>query len=109
MLIDRRLPLRYIFSKIQLDIFYVVALAVLMEILAHYAKGALPKVPVALAAFLGTAISLILSFKLGQSYQRWWEARKIWGAIVNESRTLTRQLLTFCGDGGRELVRRRRT
>ena len=106
MLIDRRLPLSYIFSKIQLDLFYVVALAVLMEVIAHYAKGLLPTVPVALAAFLGTAISLILSFKLGQSYQRWWEARKIWGAIVNESRTLTRQLLTFCGDDGRKLVDR---
>lgn len=106
MLIDRRLPLRYIFSKIQLDIFYVVALAVLMEVVAHYATGVLPTVPVSLAAFLGTAISLILSFKLAQSYQRWWEARKIWGAIVNESRTLTRQLLTFCGDEGRELVHR---
>ena len=106
MLIDRRLPLRYIFSKIQLDLFYVVTLAVLMEVVAHYAKGTLPTVPVSLAAFLGTAISLILSFKLGQSYQRWWEARKIWGAIVNESRTLTRQLLTFCGDGGQKLVRR---
>ena len=106
MLVDRRLPLRYIFSKIHLDIFYVVALAVLMEVGTIYAKDALPQVPVSLAAFLGTAISLILSFKLGQSYQRWWEARKIWGAIVNESRTLTRQLLSFCSDGSRRVVDR---
>jgi putative membrane protein len=44
---------------------------------------------------LGVAISLILTFRINQSYERWWEARKIWGSIVNDSRTLTRQVLTF--------------
>jgi len=44
---------------------------------------------------LGTAISLLLAFKLSQSYDRWWEARKIWGTIVNDSRTLMIQLKGF--------------
>lgn len=41
---------------------------------------------------MGTALSIILSFKIGQSYDRWWEARKIWGAIVNDSRSWVLQL-----------------
>ena len=44
---------------------------------------------------MGTAISLVLAFKLAQSYDRWWESRKVWGSIVNDSRTLVIQLLNF--------------
>ena len=52
-------------------------------------------VPITIAANLGTAITLLLSFKLAQSYDRWWEARKIWGAIVNDSRSLVLQVKNF--------------
>lgn len=52
-------------------------------------------VPVAVVAILGTALSIILGFKTSSSYERWWEARQVWGGIVNESRTLARQVLTI--------------
>ena len=55
----------------------------------------LPDMPIAIPAFLGTAISLVLGFKLSHSYDRWWEARKVWGAIVNDSRTLVIQIRNF--------------
>lgn len=32
---------------------------------------------------------------MNQSYDRWWEARKVWGAIVNDSRSFVVQLQTF--------------
>lgn len=51
--------------------------------------------PIAIPAFIGTAISVILSFKINQSYDRWWEARKVWGSIVNESRSFVLQLQSF--------------
>jgi len=54
-----------------------------------------PEIPVALSALLGTAISLILSFRLAQAYDRWWEARMIWGSIVNDSRSFVLQLQSF--------------
>jgi putative membrane protein len=52
-------------------------------------------VPVVVVAILGTALSIILGFKTSSAYERWWEARQIWGGIVNESRTLARQVLTI--------------
>ena len=52
-------------------------------------------IPIAIPALLGTAISILLGFRTNSAYDRWWEARKIWGAIVNDSRTLARQVLTF--------------
>jgi len=65
----------------------------------------MPKIPVSLPAFLGTAISLLLSFKLSQSYDRWWEARKVWGCIVNDCRTLVLQVLHFSNAAENEQTR----
>jgi len=54
-------------------------------------------IPVAIPAMLGTALSILLGFRTNSAYARWWEARKIWGAIVNDSRTLARQVTSlFC-------------
>ena|SRR5882724_3212949 len=52
---------------------------------------ALPHIPLAL---FGSAIGLILGFRNNSSYGRWWEARTLWGAIVNNSRSWARQAIT---------------
>jgi putative membrane protein len=44
---------------------------------------AIPWLPVSL---IGTAVAFYVGFKNNQSYERGWEARKVWGAIVNLSR-----------------------
>jgi putative membrane protein len=54
--------------------------------------------PVPIVAVLGTVIGLLLAFRTNSSYGRWWAARILWGAIVNDSRTWTRQLLEFASD-----------
>ncbi len=43
---------------------------------------------------IGIAVSFYLGFKNNQSYDRFWEGRKIWGGIVNHSRTWANQVLT---------------
>lgn len=95
MLLETPIPFRYIFNKVRREVVAVLVITVAVESLIGVKRGYVPIVPVGVPAFLGTAISLILSFKLNQSYDRWWEARKVWGAIVNDSRTLVRQALTF--------------
>lgn len=45
---------------------------------------AIPWLPIAL---LGTAVAFVVGFKNNASYDRMWEARKAWGAIVNASRS----------------------
>lgn len=45
---------------------------------------ALPWLPVAL---LGTAVAFVVGFKNNASYDRTWEARRIWGSILNASRS----------------------
>jgi ion channel-forming bestrophin family protein len=41
-----------------------------------------------LHGLLGFALSLLLVFRTNTAYDRWWEGRKLWGALVNNSRNL---------------------
>lgn len=44
---------------------------------------------------IGIAVAFYLGFKNNSSYDRTWEARKIWGSIVNNSRTLGAAITSF--------------
>lgn len=43
-------------------------------------------------SLLGFAISMLLVFRTNTAYDRWWEGRKFWGALVNNSRNLALKL-----------------
>lgn len=58
----------------------------------HWKWLHLPWLPIAL---IGTALAFIVSFKNNASYDRLWEARKIWGGIVNSSRSFTIMVKDF--------------
>lgn len=45
-------------------------------------------------AGFGTVIGIIVGLRNSSAYARWWEARTLWGAVVNRSRTFARQVLT---------------
>lgn len=51
--------------------------------------------PFSIAATLGGALAIFLGFRNNNSYARWWEARQIWGGIINSSRVLGRLVITF--------------
>jgi len=53
------------------------------------------EVPTLIPTILGTALAFFIGFNNNQAYDRWWEARKIWGALVNDSRSWARQLIYF--------------
>jgi putative membrane protein len=46
-------------------------------------------------SLLGAALGILLGFRTNSAYDRWWEARKLWGALVNSSRSLGRQAISF--------------
>ena len=47
---------------------------------------------------LGFVISLLLVFRTNTAYDRWWEGRKIWGSLVNNSRNLALKLSAILHD-----------
>ena len=46
-------------------------------------------------SLLGVSLAIFLGFRINASYDRFWEARKLWGAILVEARNLARQALTL--------------
>jgi len=51
--------------------------------------------PSGVLSSMGLAISIFLGFRVRASYDRWWEARIIWGGVINYSRSFGRQVLTL--------------
>ena len=43
----------------------------------------------------GTILSLFLAFRTNEAYNRWWEARVLWGNLLNSSRNFARQVTTL--------------
>lgn len=52
-------------------------------------------IPAIIPSVLGTAIAFFIGFNNNQAYDRWWEARKIWGMLVNDSRSWARSLINY--------------
>jgi ion channel-forming bestrophin family protein len=46
----------------------------------------------AMHSLLGIVLGLFLVFRTNTAYDRWWEGRKLWGALVNSSRNLSMKL-----------------
>ncbi len=49
---------------------------------------------------LGFVISLLLAYRTNTAYDRWWEGRKLWGSLVNNSRNLALKLSVILKDEG---------
>lgn len=49
-------------------------------------------------SLMGVALSIFLGFRNSAAYDRWWEGRKLWGSLVNTTRSFTRQALTLVGE-----------
>lgn len=65
-------------------------------------------IPWTVVALLGTATAFLVGFKNTQTYNRTWEARQIWGAILNSSRFFGTMSRDFINNPGitKELVYR---
>jgi ion channel-forming bestrophin family protein len=61
---------------------------------------AFPHVAIPLAPYevVGVALGALLVLRTNAGYERWWEGRKLWGGIVNQSRNLVIQALSYGPD-----------
>lgn len=85
-----RLPrmLGYIGWPLALLFIWDIAVTVAYVYLPHPGLD-LPELPMTL---LGSALALFLGFRNNSAYARWWEARTLWGAMVNSSRSFGREV-----------------
>lgn len=106
MLLNKQIPVSYIFTKVKYQLLSIFMVSLTVLFVTTMFEHVLPEMPLTIPAFIGTAISILLSFKLNQSYDRWWEARKVWGSIVNDSRSLVLQLQMLVRSGNEERIKK---
>lgn len=87
--------LREVFFWTRRDLFKFFIIALIPVLLYEWAGWKWLSVPWLPIASIGTAVAFIIAFKNNASYDRTWEARKIWGAIVNSSRSWAIMVLDF--------------
>ncbi len=76
-------------SLIKWTIGHIIWLLILMGVITalYYFNVIAITIPWLPISVIGTAVAFYVGFKNNQAYDRMWEARKIWGGIVNDSRS----------------------
>ncbi len=95
MYVRRGISVRHLFHDSWRFLLLVGLWALLIVYLREFLQIEAVGLPVAPVTTIGIAVSLYLGFKSTSAYQRWWEARQIWGNIVNASRLWANQVSTL--------------
>jgi putative membrane protein len=82
--------LTYVGRPLLILLAYDLAVVTAYKVL-HWNWIAMPHIPLAL---FGSAIGIIVAFRNQSSYARWWDARTLWGSVINNSRSVARQVTT---------------
>jgi ion channel-forming bestrophin family protein len=97
MLLNRRISIIYFANLIKTDVIFITLYALLVSTLDHKWLFRNVTITLSISAIIGTLVSLLLAFRTSQAYERWWEARIIWGSIVNDSRTyIAKRQIIWC-------------
>ncbi len=85
--------------------------ATIVFLIYRFTGAEIIRIPFLPIATIGTAVAFYVGFKNNSAYERFWEGRKIWGGIVNASRTWANAVMTYVlpADQGPEasLIRQR--
>ena len=98
-----------ILPKVYPQILLIGLISALITNIQHGFPSSFSSYSVAPFTLLGIALSLFLGFRNNASYQRWWEARGLWGQLVYDARSLCRQALSYVDEDnpiGRDTQRR---
>jgi len=83
--------LRYLYMELLITI----SLSTGVYLLYHICHFEYVVLPFSVSAILGSALAIFIAFRNQSAYGRWWEARTLWGGIVNSSRVFARLIRTF--------------
>ncbi len=98
MFIYKNLRLRGLIRFTGHHIVWITAWMTFVACLHEYFHSKWLSIPWLPLSIIGTAVAFYVGFKNNQAYDRLWEARKIWGAIVNSSRAWGSAVKGFTGN-----------
>lgn len=105
MIVRNRLSWRRIarYTGKEVAIFTTVALLVTLSFtqlhMQYFSIAASPM------SIFGSALTIFLGFRTNSAYQRWWEARTLWGGVVNHCRSFARKALSYPDPGDKDPAR----
>ena len=88
MFIQRRFPFKSVLIWTKRKLIFFTSFATIITALYELLDLKWLQVPLAPVGLIGTAVAFMVGFQNNAAYDRIWEARKIWGGIVNTSRSL---------------------
>jgi ion channel-forming bestrophin family protein len=86
-----------VMQRLWLRIVLLMAYAGIVEGVDLTAVGHALQIPSTLHALLGGLVGVLLVFRTNTAYDRWWEGRKLWGQLVNDSRNLAVKVRSLRG------------
>ena len=79
-----------ILPKVFVALMMVVLISAALVYLAAHHFVQVPEVPAIGFTIFGVILSIFLSFRNKACYERWWEGRKLWGALIADTRHIIR-------------------
>ncbi|PIQ50074.1 MAG: hydrogenase [Cytophagales bacterium CG12_big_fil_rev_8_21_14_0_65_40_12] len=95
MIVKRNLSPFKVWSYIQKPMMVIIIWSVVVWLTYFYTEAKWMVLNFTPIGILGSALAIFVAFRNNSAYGRWWEARQIWGGIVNSSRVLARLIITF--------------
>lgn len=94
MILKRNFNFAKVFSYVRGEILFSLLVSVSVY-LFHLQQRKPLTIPYSVAAIMGSALAIFIAFRNNSAYSRWWEARSLWGGIVNATRVFARLIITF--------------
>lgn len=95
MIVDAVPRVRHIVTNVWRPLTALFVWDVAVTVAYFYYPLTAPSLPLTL---FGSALALFLGFRDTSAYQRWWEGRVLWGAMINASRNLARTARSYLPD-----------
>jgi putative membrane protein len=102
MIVEKRISFTRLVRLIWLELLGILAVSALPVVSLIYFDLGDYAINASIPLVIGTAIAIFLGFRTNSAYERWWEARKLWGAIIADSRSLVRLCNAFIGSASPE-------
>ena len=84
------------FTRIVAEVWKPLVILFIWDVIVTVSYYALDfKAPSLPLTLFGTVLALLIGFRDNSAYQRWWEGRVLWGAMINASRSLSREARNF--------------
>lgn len=95
MIVTRKIDLSILYSHTKKNLWFLVITCSATAVSIYFIDSENFKALSFPTGIIGTALAFLIGFRNNSAYDRWWEARKIWGKLINDSRHFSLKVIGF--------------